>query len=296
MDLLSGPALGALAALGSAVTWTFISLLVRTLSATFDSIRLNALRATLGGLLLLLSVLALDRGAGLARLSARTFALLVVSNVVAIVVGDTLFFESTRHVGLARAMTVSMSYPLITAVFAVALLGETITGRVATGIGLTLGGLVLIVTARETAPPESPHQAWKGLGLAALAALAWAVAVIVLKPPLRELDAATAQAIRLPMAGFILLASPWARGAVARFRQAGRTAQLRVIWLAGLTAASSLMFVAGLKHASAAVATALASTAPLFAIPVGLLFLGERLQVRAVLGAILTVGGIALLT
>lgn len=296
MDLIAGPTLGALAALGSAVTWTLIGLLVRTLSETFDSIRLNALRATLGGILLLLWVLLVDRGAGLTQLSPGALGLLAVSIVVAIGIGDTLFFESTRHVGLARAMTVSTSYPLITALLAVAFLGETITGRRAAGILLTLGGLALIVTGGETKQAEATTHAWKGLGAAALAALAWSVAVIVLKPPLREVDATTAQAIRLPLAGLVLLALPWSRGAVGQLRRSGRRTQLRVLWLAGLTAVSSLMFVAGVKYADAAVATALASTSPLFAIPIGLVFLGERLEARTVLGAILTVAGIAVLT
>ena len=93
----------------------------------------------------------------------------------------------------------------------------------------------------------------------------------------------------------VLLALPWARGAVGRVRGTDRVTRLRLAGLAGLTAVSSVMFVAGLKYAGAAVATVLSSTSPLFAIPVGLLFLGERLQARTVLGALLTVAGIAVM-
>ena len=289
-----GPALGALCALGSALTWTIISLLVRTLAETFSTVRLNALRSVFGGIFLLLWVLLLDRGMGLTQVSPAAFALLALS-VVGPSLGDTLFFESTRSLGLARALTVSMIYPLITALLAVGLLGERITGRLAAGMLLTLGGLALIVTGRGTAPPEATTPSWKGLGTALLAALAWAVSVILMKPALGEVDATTAQAIRLPLAGIVLFALPWARGAVDQLMRSRGQIQLRVLWVGGLTAVSSLMFVAGLKYAGATVGTVLSSTSPLFAIPFGLVFLGERLAARTVLGAILTVAGIAVM-
>jgi drug/metabolite transporter (DMT)-like permease len=62
-----------------------------------------------------------------------------------------------------------------------------------------------------------------------------------------------------------------------------------------LTVASSLLFVTGLKYAGVAVSTVLSSTAPMFAIPLGALCLGERLAARTVAGGIVTVAGLAVL-
>jgi drug/metabolite transporter (DMT)-like permease len=55
------------------------------------------------------------------------------------------------------------------------------------------------------------------------------------------------------------------------------------------------MFVAGVKHAGVAVASVLSSTAPMFAIALAVVFLGERLTARALLGAAVTVAGIVVL-
>jgi len=66
--------------------------------------------------------------------------------------------------------------------------------------------------------------------------------------------------------------------------------------LAALTAVSSVLFVMGVKHAGVGVATVLSATAPMFAIPLGALFLGERMTVTAALGTLLTVAGIAVLS
>jgi drug/metabolite transporter (DMT)-like permease len=68
-----------------------------------------------------------------------------------------------------------------------------------------------------------------------------------------------------------------------------------LIALAALTAISSVMYSASVKYAGVAVATVLSSTAPLFAVPLGVVFLGERLPGLAMLGALVTVAGIVVL-
>lgn len=285
---------GALAALGSAFTWALISLLARTLSPHFNSITINAVRTGLGGALLLAWIL-LTGGIGkLGQVSASSLGLLALSIILAIAVGDTVFFESTRRLGLARALTVSMTYPLIATVFAAVFLGESITLRVVASALLILGGLALIVFGREG---ETTQEGRFGIGLTAalLAAFAWAVAVNVLKGPIREIDATTAQAIRLPLAGAVLWAMPWTWGAVGTLRRSGATTRWGMIGLGALTAISSVMFVAGVKYAGVAVATVLSSTSPLFALPLGFVVLGERLRLAAILGSIVTVTGIAVL-
>ncbi|HXH81476.1 MAG TPA: DMT family transporter, partial [Candidatus Tectomicrobia bacterium] len=117
--------------------------------------------------------------------------------------------------------------------------------------------------------------------------------VVMMKHPLGEVDAVAAQAIRLPLAGAMLLATPWAWRALPRLREPGVPARLAVLSL--LSAVSSVMFVGGIKYAGVTVAAVLSSTAPLFAIPLGMIFLAERLPVRALVGALVTVAGIVVL-
>jgi drug/metabolite transporter (DMT)-like permease len=134
---------------------------------------------------------------------------------------------------------------------------------------------------------------WLGVGAATLAALAWAVSAVALKAPLREVDAVTAQAIRLPIAGLLLLATPWARGAVGRVRAGEPRVLTLMIVLSLLTVASSVMFTAAVKFTGVGVAVVLSSTAPMFAMPLGLLFLGERLTAAPVAGTLIAMAGIA---
>jgi drug/metabolite transporter, DME family len=290
-SVISETTLGALAALGSAMAWAVTSLLARSLMPDLGSAGVNAVRAALGGTILVVWVLA-TAGAGVFPLiSTSSWLLLTLSIVVAIAIGDTVFFESTRALGLGRAMTISTTYPVGAAAIAAVFLDEPIAPPVAVGTLVTLSGVLLIVAPwAERAPDE---RFWFGVGTAALAAVAWAVSTVLVKPPLAEMDAVTAQAIRLPLAAVVL--APWARSAPRSLILARRGAWARVAVLGTLTSLSSVMFVAGVKYAGVAVTSVLSSTAPMFAIPLGVVFLGERVTVRALLGCAVTVAGIVVL-
>jgi drug/metabolite transporter (DMT)-like permease len=294
MDPVSQSTLGGLLALGAALTWAGNSLLVRALHEDLNTVTINALRSVGGGVLLLAWVLGTDGTASLTAMSGRAFGLLLLSIVLAIAIGDTVFFESTRAIGVARALTVSMTYPLFAAVLAAVFLDEPVTARVALGSLLTLGGLGLIVTGRQTDGAQ-PGAFWWGIGAATFASVVWAVSVAFLRPALDEVDAVTAQAVRLPLAGALLWATPWAWSARQRLAESTRAARWRLAALAALTAVSSVLFVAGLKYAGVAVATVLSSTAPMFAIPLGFFLLGERLETRAIIGTAVTVAGVVAL-
>jgi drug/metabolite transporter (DMT)-like permease len=288
----SDPAFGALCALGAALAWSITSLLARTLMPHYGSVTINAIRSGIAGILLVSCVVVIDGPAALVTMSATTFAVLVVSIVVAIGVGDTVFFESSRAIGLGRAMTIATTYPIGAAVLAAALYGERITTTIATGTLLTLSGVALIVGVRTEARPE---RLWFGVWTAVVASVAWAVSTVMMKTPLHEIDPLTAQAVRLPLASALLWLTPWARGAGAALREAGRGPLLRIGVLGVITAASSVLFVASHKYAGVAIGSVLSATAPLFALPLGVMFLGERVSAWTVLGALVAVAGIVVL-
>jgi drug/metabolite transporter (DMT)-like permease len=121
------------------------------------------------------------------------------------------------------------------------------------------------------------------------------VSVVALRPPLETIDPIAAQVVRLPLAAALLWALPWTYRDVPALASAGRAIGLRLVILSAVTAASSVMYVASVKHAGVAVATVLSSTAPLFAVPLGMIFLGERLPPIALVGAVVAVAGIVVL-
>ena len=291
--LIADTTLGALASLGSALMWAVTSILARSLMPGIGSVAVNAIRSTIGGTLLVLWVLATAGAGAFTGASLGAWVLLSLSIVTAIAIGDTVFFESTRALGLGRAMTISTTYPIGSAAIAAVFLDEPITLPIVGGTLLTLAGITVILAPWRGPAPE--ERFWFGVGTATLASVAWAVSTVLVKPPLAEMNPVTAQAIRLPLAAALLWVTPWARSAPREFAHSSRGARLRVAVLGGLTAISSVTFVAGVKYASVTVASVLSATAPMFGIPLAFIFLNERLTYPALLGSAITIAGIIVL-
>jgi DME family drug/metabolite transporter len=293
-DWLTSPGFGAVCALGSAFAWAMTSLLVRRLGAVCSMVTINAVRITASGVVLLLLSLTGTARAELAAMSATTLLLVAASTILAAGIGDSIFFECSRILGLGRAMTLATIYPLIAAAFAAAFLGEPVTARSLTGTVVTLAGLALIVSVRG-APVGTHGRQWVGVLGSLVVAVTWALSAILMKPPMRELSPLTAQGIRLPIVAIFLWLTPWSRAGLPALRAAGRDVVAPLVVLSALTAVSSMSWIAGLKYADVVVATVLSSTAPMFALVLGAVFLGERLTPAAVAGGLLTVAGIVVL-
>ena len=292
-----GPGFGMAAALVSALAWTLVSLLARDLATHIPSLSLNIIRSAGGSVLLVPVALAIGDLRALGQVSPLAWTCLVISVLTALGIGDTAFFESTKFLGLSRAMTISTAgYPLLASALALWWFGERITLAVVIGSVVTLGGLVLIVSDRGLDAPGPLEGRRRGLGLALVAALAWAVSAALMKPPVREIDPLTIQAVRLPLSALVLWATPWARGTARGLWTHRHVVGRRVLALSALTALSAVTFLAGLKYAGVALGTVLSSASPLFALPIGLLAFGERVTWRAATGAALTVAGIAILS
>jgi drug/metabolite transporter (DMT)-like permease len=290
---MSDATFGALCALASALSWSVTSLMARALIVHYGSVTINAVRSGIAGVLLVAVVVAIDGPHTLTAMSRATFVQLTISIVAAIGIGDTVFFESTRAIGLSRAMTIATTYPVGAALLAAAFLHEPLTVPVIVGSVLTLGGIALIVNVRSD--DTRPEHLGFGLWTAVLASAAWAVSTVMMKLPLTEIEPLTAQAVRLPLASVLLWLTPWTWGAGPAMRKAGRGPLVTIAALSVITAASSVLFVAGLKYAGVAVGAVLSSTAPVFALPLGVLFLGERVSAVTVAGVLLALAGIVVL-
>ena len=287
--------LGVVLALVSALTWTLLTLVARTLASHFSALSLNIVRSAAGSVALVPLALVAGNPGSLAHVSLTSWFFLMVSMLAAVGIGDTAFFESAKTLGMARALTIATSYPLLASLLAVWWFDERITLAAATGSLLTLAGLLLIMSERAPIAAGAQDDRRRGLMLALVALVAFALSAVLLKEPLREADPVSIQMVRLPITTLLLWATPWARGTGRTLWKHGRGIAGRVALLGVLTAVSAATFTAGLKYAGIVLGTVLSSTAPLFALPIGFLAFGERVTWRAIMGAALAVAGIAVL-
>jgi len=287
--------IGELSGLGCAVIWAAVSSIMRSLSERISPIAINGLRCAFSVATLALLILALGRMDTLAAVPLAGAAAIVVSGIIGQSLGDGMFIASMKLIGASRALPVSGIQPLLTLGLAVLFLGERVTPESFAGTLLVILGIYLL------AFPYSPlNQAGallgsadrRGLLLALAAAACWAVSTIIIRRALESVDIVAANFIRLSTAtlcltGLELLLSRGRRPAGLSRRS------LTILAIAGfISAFSSMMYLTAVFYAGAAKASVLSSTAPLFGLPISVLFLHEKISSRVVAGTLITVGGI----
>lgn len=300
--------LGNLFALGGASLWSISSLLfARSRSAP---LAVNLAKNLVAALALTLTLAVVATQAGRAFLSADTHALglLAVSSLVGLVLGDTFHFRALRAVGARKALVLETLAPVFAALLAWVLAGETLGLRELAGMALTLLGVVMVVGERRI----DERVLERGTVLAGalygtLAALGQAVGATLSKSAIAHLSslpgssaspALEAAMLRLWVAlalGLGVLALSRARRREAR--HAFEPAELKLLAPAGLLATYGGMWMSLLafQHTSVAVASTLLALSPVLILPLAHFVQREHVSRQAVAGALVSVGGVALL-
>lgn len=290
---------GEAAALASAFLWALSNILMGSQAGRVPTVVISALRGLFGAVFLA-AVAALLYVAGHTAFPSTAAVLgLVGSGILGFGIGDTLYIGSLHRVGVSRAFPISMAvYPLLTIALAVLLLGEVITTWMIVGTVLTIAGVWLIVSGGQTAAKEGEPAVCRrelvwGLACVAIAAALWALASVWLRSAAAGVEPIMAQAIRIPAAGVLMACVALVGGHVLAPRHYGARS-LWVLLLTGIvgTALGSLLFLVGVQQAGAAPAAVLSSSAPLFAMPMAALALGERITRRVATGTALSIAGI----
>jgi drug/metabolite transporter (DMT)-like permease len=137
---------------------------------------------------------------------------------------------------------------------------------------------------------------WVGVALAAVAAVCWSISSVSAKPALEMTDVVTASVIRTGLGAILLWTVTMRRGPVP----VSTWLQGRSRWAIGAVGAfgviSTGLFLECIAVAGAGTAAVLSATSPIFAAPVSIVFLHERVGWRVGLGTLLTVCGVVLLT
>lgn len=281
--------------LGTGLAWAAISILVQSLSGVLRPVSITAIRSTVGGVIIVVVALAAGHAPEILRMPLWAVLALWISILLSMGFGDTVFFVSMDHLGVTRALILSLVNPLLTTIVGIGLLGERVTPLRIFGILLVVGGLALIISGKGEGNGRGRGDTRRGLKLVFLAAGAWALSAIIMQPPLQTISATAAAAVRIPMAGLVIWLTPWTRGTMRELAKTSQAERWRLIAICILSAAGSLLFPTGIKYGGVAVGNVLASTSPLFTLPFEVLVFRQRPSARTVFGAVVTVGGVGLL-
>ncbi len=289
--------MGEAAALGWAALFSLNSIFMRWGGMKVDVVWLNAFRTLVAAVLMLVVLLVFSGPAGLLGLPQQTIIWLAASTIITVPIGDSLFFMSCQHIGVARGLPIANAYPLVSVVLAVAFLGEAASWRLALGTVLILGGAYLVARPRagEAKASLAAGARRTGVLLGVGASLAWGVGVIADKIAMQaqSIDLAGAAFLRLACAAVFLFVfarrQPF-RGAWLNLAPAFYVGLLAAAGICGVGAPLAWLFA--IQNAGAARAGLLAATGPLWGLLPSALLLREPVTRATVAGAVLTVAGV----
>ncbi len=295
---------GELLGLTAAIIWATSNTLMRMQTARLGAVAVNFWRCLVGvPFFMILFLIVRDPGT-LRELAPLTILYIVLGVCIGMVTGDTLQYHAIKLIGVSRAMPISGCFPLFTVVFAWLLNGEPIRVQVLGGAVVVMMGVLLISLPKRTpvrvgiiaapAPAVVDRANTIGILFSLIAAVCWSLSTVVQSKALAHSDPITVNLIRMPVAACVLLVASRGRANIPLRQFGARTFLFLVVIGIFGTGLASITYLGALKIAGAGKTAVLGATAPLFALPLSMLLLGERPGLRAVSGTLLTVLGIAL--
>jgi drug/metabolite transporter (DMT)-like permease len=288
---------GEIAALTAALLWAIASLIYARLGKRLPPIWLNLTKSSLAiGMILLTLVLRQHVPNSMSWISLTGLAL---SGAIGIGLGDSVFFESLVCLGARRALLLEAIAPPLSALLAVLFLQEQLQVSAWLGILLTVAGVAWVVVERTPAQMQGQFQLKRGIGLGLIAACSQASGAVLSRAVLATTEVSPLWSSLIRLSGGVLVLLIWLMGRRASW-QVLQPLRSRP-FLLGLTLAAFAGTYLGiwlqqtaLKYTATGIAQALTATSPLFIIPIAMAT-GEAVSVRAMLGALVALGGVWLL-
>jgi len=219
-----------LLALGAALCWAVGSLFSARAASRMGTIGFNRWRLVFACSVLWLAVGISGRWSPLAWSDA---ALLSLSGLVGICIGDTALFACMNRLGPRRSGVLFACHALFSALLAWWFLGETLWGAALAGSILLIGGVMVAVLWGRR---DTETHVWEvtrgrllvGVGLGLTAALCQALATLMVKPLMAAgVDALAGSAVRLGAALALHLAVRTSRYAPAQLNAPLQLTDLR---------------------------------------------------------------------
>ena len=311
LDIYLGPAAG----IATSILWTATSLSFTAAARRIGATLVNSLRIFMAAVLLGITHRLIFHTWVPHAADSQQIVFLAISGLLGLSIGDQALFISYVDIGPRLAMLVMATSPILAALFAWAALGEELGPWALAGIALTVGGVAWVVLERPGATRAmAPSHRVRGLTLALVAAIFQAGGYLLSKkgighgwlPKAQHLDPQAAAFVRmffasLGMLPILAFRQFRRRNGGDRTLQPARKGSLREgLLLTGCGAVVGpflgmwLSLVAA-DRAPLGVAQTLLSLPPILILPFAYFIHKETIGARAILGALLAVGGATVL-
>ena len=294
--------LGILAGVGSAALWAVTSSLMAASAPRVDTLSMNAIRY-IWGTIAVLMLAAIGNSLGYIRFMEIEIVLaLIISSVIGLVIGDSVYVGALRRLGLTRAFTVSLGvFIVLTYLLAIFWVDEKVTLWAAGGTVLVLIGVYSVANLNKEGHTQEinplKNESKRGWGLLLLASLLWAIATVWLRDAANGEDVLAVAALRVPAAGVVLMGLATISQRSDLRRRAISKRDHSILFFAGIlgAGAATILFIFAIQEVGAGRAAVTTAIAPIFAVFLGVVFLKEKLNKKILIGVLVASAGIILL-
>ena len=295
---------GEIAALLTAVFWTVTSMSFESAGKKVGSLSVNLIRLVLA--FFIYGVVNYFRRGMFLPLDASTesWMWLALSGLVGFVMGDLLLFQAYVVIGARISMLIMALAPPITAFVGWIILGEVLRPMNWVGMAVTLTGISIVILKREKKEEDSKKRrkittnfSIAGLLLAFGGAVGQGVGLVLSKKGMGEYDAFAASHIRVitGMVGFaviLLFAGRYGKlWKAVQHKSAMKRIALGSVFGPFLGVSFSLLAI---QNTQAGIAATIMSIVPVLIIAPAILLFHEKVNWKEIIGAVITVGGVAI--
>lgn len=286
---------GELAALSAALLWAISSVIYSRLGLKIPPLQLNLYKGIIA--IALITITLIIQGAAFNNLSASTIILLALSGVIGIGLGDTAYFTALNSLGARRTLLLETSSPPMGALLALIFIGEQLTYSAWCGILLTILGIAWVISERNQVDQIGVSR--QGIIWGILAAIAQALGAVISRYALIQSDISPLQSTLIRLVGGTIIVIGLLFFPIAKPIQIKRQLSIRSLGIIAIAAFGSTYLgiwlqQTSLKFAPTGIAQTFLATSPLFILPIVALQ-GEKISLRAILGVLISVAGIALM-
>jgi drug/metabolite transporter (DMT)-like permease len=226
-----------------------------------------------------------------------------MSGLIGFVLGDLFLFRAFILIGARISMLIMAMVPPLTALMGWITLGEKLSGMEFLGMGITLSGIVLVMSSKleikKSVIGKSLNMGPLVLGslLAFGGAVGQAAGLVLSKKGMQDMDAFSATQIRIMvgMLGFVIVITAFKRwkhllGSLKDLKA------MKFMTLGSFTGpflGVSLSLLA-VQHTGTGIAATLMALTPVMIIPLAILLKKEKISAIEIIGALVSVGGVAL--
>lgn len=302
--------IGELAALATAMCWSFTSVFFAEAGKLIGSFKVNKIRLLVAVLIYCIILLLTTGQLFPENLTREQFFWLGLSGFVGLVIGDGAGFKALVMIGPRLTTLLYSSAPVMTTIIAWFFLGEKLRVQDVIGITITMAGISWVVSERQYKTdtnkihykhPDSGTLA-KGVFYGLIAALGQATGLVLAKHAMLNLGTTVApmkaSLIRMLTALVIIWIISAFRGQIKQTMPAMKNPKAMLNVLGGAFFGPFLgvwLSLVAVTYIATGVAATLNSMTPIMIIPIVKYIYNENVSLRALVGAIAAIFGIALM-